>query len=96
MIAPSQRLDDIAADHQNELPVPVRADAAAWRHRQGPRCARSGAGELPAVRGADTRALLMALGEADAMARRDEVVAFFGWTARKSDAAVTEPPSLVH
>ena len=34
-----------------------------------------------------TRAL-MALGEADALARRDEVVAFFGWSAQRATMPV--------
>ena len=53
VIAPSERLDDIAAKHLGE---PAAADPrAAARHRRlrpGRRRARRGAGELPAVRGA--------------------------------------------
>jgi NTE family protein len=83
VIAPSQRLDDIAARHVLRLPAPVRA-------------LMSGMGAGGSVGDAATPARgsalasyllfesaftqeLMALGEADTMARRDEVLAFFGW-----------------
>ena len=79
VIAPSQRLDDIAARHVEELPAPVRG-------------LLRGVGVRGAGRGAQGAALasyllfesgytreLMALGEADVAARRDEVQSFFGW-----------------
>jgi NTE family protein len=51
VIAPSQRLDDLAAQHQGSLPVPIRAMLrGARRVRGGHGCARRGARELPAVR----------------------------------------------
>ena len=53
VIAPSERLDDIAAEHLGSLPLPIRAHAARRRRLgQGRRCARRGARELSAVRGA--------------------------------------------
>jgi NTE family protein len=81
VIAPSQRLDDIAARHVDELPATVRA-------------LLRGVGVSGSGRGAQGAALasyllfeagytreLMLLGEADVAARRGEVLAFFGWPA---------------
>ncbi len=83
VIAPSQRLDDIAAQHIDSLPRPVRAllggvGVSSRRAQQGPRGAALASYLL--FEAPFTRAL-MALGEADTLARRDEVLAFFGWQA---------------
>jgi NTE family protein len=79
VISPSQRLDDLAAPHLSSLPIAVRSMLRAVG---------------VAGRGKDTRGAaflsyllfesgytreLIALGQADAMARRDEVLRFFGW-----------------
>ncbi len=74
IIAPSERLDEIASRHIDSLPAPIRMILAGI-----------GATE---VRGAALASYLlfegsytqelMALGEKDALARRDEVMAFFG------------------
>jgi len=79
VIAPSQRLDDIAARHVDELPTAVRA-------------LLRGVGVSGSGRGAQGAALasyllfesgytreLMALGELDVAARRNEVLSFFAW-----------------
>lgn len=81
VVAPSQRLDDIAARHVDELPTAVRA-------------LLRGVGVSGSGRGAQGAALasyllfesgytreLMALGEQDVAARRSEVLDFFGWPA---------------
>lgn len=79
VIAPSQRLDDLAAKHQHMLPKPVRAllrgvgVSGQGRSAQGAALASYLLFE-PGYTGE-----LIALGEADATARRDEVLAFFGW-----------------
>ncbi|MFZ2649904.1 MAG: patatin-like phospholipase family protein [Burkholderiaceae bacterium] len=81
VIAPSQRLDDLAAKHLSSLPVPIRAMLRS--------VGVSGRGE--AARGSAlasyllfespyTRELLN-LGVSDTLARRGEVVQFFGWNA---------------
>ena len=79
VISPSQRLDDIAGRHLGALPAPVRgllrgvgvggkgADA------RGSALASYLLFEAPYTRE------LMALGEADTQARRDEVLRFFAW-----------------
>ncbi|OYT84798.1 MAG: Patatin [Burkholderiales bacterium PBB6] len=81
VIAPSQRLDDIAARHLEALPLAVRALLRG--------VGVSGADAATGARGsalasyllfeADFTRELMALGEVDAMARKAEVCRFFGW-----------------
>jgi NTE family protein len=85
VISPSQRIDDMAARHLHALPLPVRsllrgvgvgaggAPAAGAAGVQGAALASYLLFEAPFTRE------LMALGEADTMARRDEVLRFFGW-----------------
>lgn len=81
VIAPSQRLDDIAARHVDELPTPVRAllrgvgVSGSGRSAQGAALASY----LLFERGYTRE--LMALGESDVAARRSEVLDFFGWPA---------------
>jgi NTE family protein len=83
VIAPSQRLDDIAARHQHNLPTPVRTMLRGVGVGGAGREARGGAAlasyllfEAPYTRE------LIELGAADTLARRDEVIAFFGWPAQ--------------
>jgi len=86
MIAPSQRLDDIAARHVSALPRSVRAmlrgigvptrDAVANAMTEGGRGAAALASYL-LFEPPYTRELI-ALGESDTLARREEVLAFFG------------------
>ena len=79
VIAPSQRLDDIAARHHNELPAPVRALLGVIGVG-GPGNLTSGAALASYLLfEAGYTGELMALGEADTMARRDEVLRFFNW-----------------
>ncbi len=81
VIAPTQRLDDVAARHIAALPTPVRALL------RGVGVGPAGAGEQ--ARGAALASYLlfeapytqelMELGWSDTLARRDEVMRFFGW-----------------
>lgn len=99
VIAPSQRLDDIAAQHFGCLPKPVQAllrggggggsaiDAAAAA-RGAPRGAALASYLL--FEPPFTRAL-MALGDADTMAQRDEVVQFFRWDRTRRQDALAHP-----
>ncbi len=82
LIEPSQSIDDIAARHIGNLPVPVRA-LLRGVGVSGRGDAASGAAlasyllfEAPFTRE------LIALGEADTFARRAAVLAFFGWRPR--------------
>jgi NTE family protein len=79
VIAPTQRLDDLAAEHQNTLPVPVRAMLRGMGVTGKGRDARGAALASYLLFEAPYTRALMALGESDALTRRDEVVAFFGW-----------------
>ena len=98
VIAPSQRLDDIAARHIECLPRPVRAllggvGVSSQLAMQGPR--GSALASYLLFEAPYTQAL-MALGEADTLARRAEVLAFFAWCpppARSGRGAggVTDP-----
>jgi NTE family protein len=84
VIAPSQRLDDIAALHLGSLPAPVRAllrgAGVTGRGRQAQGAALA---SYLLFESAFTRELL-ALGEADTLSRRDEVLAFFKWPPAKA------------
>jgi NTE family protein len=79
VIAPSQRLDDIAAKHLGSLPVSIRAMlrgigvSGRGEDARGAALASYLLFESPYTRE------LVALGMADTLARRDEVLAFFGW-----------------
>lgn len=95
VIAPSQRLDDVAARHLGSLPAPVRTLLRGVGVGGNKNDARGGAAlasyllfEAPYTRE------LLALGEADTIARTDEVVQFFGWerqvtVSRRLDAVPT-------
>jgi NTE family protein len=96
VIAPSQRLDDIAARHQHSLPPPVRALLrGAGVSGQG-REARGAALSSYLLFEAPYTRELMALGEADTDARRGEVLAFFGWGVprRAAEATPARAPAL--
>jgi len=79
VISPSQRLDDIASRHLHALPAPVRAllrgvgVSGQGTEARGTALASYLLFEAPYTRE------LMALGEADTAARKDEVLRFFGW-----------------
>ena len=79
VIAPTQRLDEIASRHQASLPAPVRAllrgvgVSGQGRDARGAALASYLLFEAPYTRE------LMALGVADTMNRRADVVSFFRW-----------------
>ena len=104
VISPTQRIDDIAARHLGALPAPVRALL------RGVGVGVGGGGSSPghAARGSALASYLlfeapftrelMALGEADTEARRDEVLRFFGWdhmAAGRRRMAPGEPDLLL-
>jgi NTE family protein len=86
VIAPTQRLDDLAAQHQGALPLPVRTLLRGVGVTGEGKDARGGALASYLLFEAPYTRALMDLGEADALARRDEVLAFFGWPAARAAA----------
>jgi len=96
VIAPSQRLDDIAARHLDSLPRAVRALLRGAGVGQA-------APDNPKPQGAALASYLlfeapftqelMALGEADTWAQRQRLAAFFGWAAAPARAAEGLRPS---
>ncbi|KNZ32995.1 MAG: Patatin [Methylibium sp. NZG] len=89
VIAPSQRLDDLAAKHLGSLPAPIRAMLRGVGVSGRGEDARGAAlASYLLFESAYTRELV-ALGEADTVRRRDEVVGFFGWERRRQ--ARSEP-----
>lgn len=99
VIAPSQRLDDIAARHLGSLPLSVRAMLRGIGVSGRGEDARGAALASYLLFEAPYTRELVALGVADTLARRDEVRAFFGWPESAREAAgapalaVTSPPA---
>lgn len=93
VIAPSQRLDDLAARHLHALPTPVRALLrGVGVSGQGPGARGAALASYLLFESAYTREL-MALGAADTLARRDEVARFFGWCRRRQPRDATASPA---
>lgn len=84
LIAPSQRLDAIAARHIGALPGAVRAMLSALGVSKDHDDARGAALASYLLFEASYTQELMALGRADTLAMRGEVCRFFGWS--ESDA----------
>jgi len=90
VISPSQRIDDIAARHIGSLPAPVRALLRGVGVSGQGITARGSALASYLLFEAPFTTELMALGEADTLARRDEVLGFFKWEKMRRPA-VGEP-----
>src|SRR5690606_20700564 len=82
VVAPSQRLDDIAARHIHSLPRPVRTLLRGVGVSDAPEGVRGAALASYLLFEAPYTRELLALGEADTLARREEVARFFGWERR--------------
>jgi NTE family protein len=80
VIAPSQRLDDMAARHLSALPAPVRALLRGVGVQGRGDDARGAALASYLLFEAPYTRELVALGMADTLRRCDEVSAFFGWS----------------
>ncbi len=80
VIAPSQRLDAVAARHVGDLPGPVRTMLAALGVTSNMADVRGAALASYLLFEASYTQELMALGRADTLAMRAEVCRFFGWT----------------
>ncbi|MET0382807.1 MAG: patatin-like phospholipase family protein [Burkholderiaceae bacterium] len=84
LISPSERLDDIAERHLGAFPGSIRALLGAIGVREGAPGGTGGNGAALAsylLFESDYTRELMALGEADTLLRRDEVLEFFGLAA---------------
>jgi NTE family protein len=95
VISPTQRLDDIAGRHLGALPAPVRGLLRGVGVSGKGARARGGALASYLLFEAPYTRELMALGEADAQARRDEVLRFFAWDTvararRRKDTAMPD------
>jgi NTE family protein len=83
VIAPSKRLDDLAANHLGSLPAPIRAMLrGVGVSGRGDDARGAALASYLLFESGYTRELL-ALGRADTFARRDEVMSFFGWQPRR-------------
>jgi NTE family protein len=81
VIAPSQRLDDLAAKHQGSLPAPIRALLrGVGVSGQGEAASGAALASYLLFEPPYTRELI-ALGVADTHARRTDVLKFFGWAS---------------
>lgn len=90
VIAPSQRIDEIAARHVHRLPRPLRLllHGIGVRGRNGHEASGSALASYllfePGFLGE-----LIALGERDTLARRDDIIRFFGWNRLESPGLVS-------
>ena len=80
VIAPSQRLDAVAARHVGDLPTPVRTMLGALGVTSNMADVRGAALASYLLFESGYTQELMALGRADTLAMRAEVCRFFGWT----------------
>jgi NTE family protein len=79
VIAPSQRLDDLAAKHVHNLPRTIRTLLSAVGVGAQAHDSRGGALASYLLFEAPYTQALMELGSADTLARRSDVLRFFGW-----------------
>ncbi|OYT99685.1 MAG: Patatin [Burkholderiales bacterium PBB1] len=91
VIAPSQRLDDMAARHLASLPPSIRTLLRGVGVSGQGNDARGAALASYLMFEAPYTQELMALGETDTLNRRDEVAQFFGWERRQQPRGPDHP-----
>ena len=79
LITPSERLDEIAAKHRRTLPHTVQNLLGILGARNGSSTPQGNALLSYLLFEAEFTRELMALGHADALAQREEILRFFGW-----------------
>lgn len=95
VIAPSQRLDAIAAEHIDKLPPAVRGLLGGIGVSSKARDVKGAAFASYLLFEPEYIHALIALGRADTLAQRAQVVRFFGWTDPMAGAeAATATPAL--
>jgi NTE family protein len=95
LISPTQRIDDVASRHLHALPAPVRALLRGVGVGGQGTMARGAALASYLLFEAPFTRELIALGESDANARRDEVLRFFGWDRARRRARSPAPLDIV-
>ena len=96
VIAPSERLDDIAARHIDALPAAVRTLLGGVGVSSSVADVKGGALASYLLFEAAYTQELIQMGYADAMRQRSEVCRFFGWTDPQAQVDLTAaPPPLV-
>lgn len=95
VIAPTQRLDDIAARHQASMPAPVRAMLRGMGVTGQGQDARGAALASYLLFESTYTRELMELGASDVAARRQEVLDFFGWRPKQAATTASAPQSVV-